>query len=1491
MLLLLLIGLGALASPRVQTMAVQIVTEQLSHVLGIHAQVEQIAYHFPARLRIRGIYIPDQHQDTLVYVDDLYARFRPLALRDNQIRFSRIDVAGVRAYAHMLEGDTVYNYAFLTELFASSDTSTTEFRQMLTMDDIRLTDVRLQYDDMRVDLDDARLALHHVTKDSIDAELNRMHAQLMMGDRTPLTLQDVRARVIFNDTLIAMPTLAVRLPHSTLDVSGLHYIHEREQMVSPLAQLLLHINEARITPADLAFAHPVLGNIDGAVTLTGHLDGTLDSLSTKNVAVYYNNQRIVSADAEVHHPLERTAMFITANCQDIAINTALLQDFVSDITNTPFTLPTALQALGNMHYHGTLRGRITDLMLHGAFRTALGSVTTDGRLRSDSVFRNLRFAGDIGTRRFRLGKLVPESGLGELSLDISTQGQLHDGGFPEGKLHAHVQELQFRDYTYRDICLNGDYARDRYDGLLTVDDENLGVRFNGLFDRSEGSNYDFDLQLSRLNLRDLHLSQQDFGFSMNTHVNLSGFNPDCLSGYLVVDSLWMRHGEDSLLMQQLQVVADYDSHDARPESNKYVQIQSDYLTAKLSGNYAYTTLATSLQKQLIRYLPSVYSPDEVRRIESQPSNNDFQFYVYGRELKALQRFFRLKYRLADFPVLKGEFNESSQRWNVRAYAENIRSRAQRMTDLTFAADNSDGAAHVDVSLVIPADTFILVTKENKNAEPEPISLPKTQITLHAAAQVDSVDLALTITPDLSDMMGANVYYSEGTLGLVARFSRYAGKPLYEINFRPSEMQYLSTPYQIADGRITYCVADTTLHVDNFRISSDLHAIEAAGIASTRASDSLHVRLLHVEAGDLLPLVLPDNILTVQGDLSGWATLYGLFSNPMFAADVTLNDAGLNGQRLGDVSAQVALNRANNTIDIVGDIMDSTTHVAAVTGVVTPAEKAWAIDIRPDSIPLGFINHWTQGILTDIGGYVTGHVDLSGREGDVWVLARVKAHDAGLTIPYTGCHYSFNDSAFMDSTSITFPHIMMRDEEGNPLYINGKLTHHNFANFNLDIYANPQHALAVNLPEKKGEMLAGKVYCDGEVWIYGPDNDIHLDANARTVGKSKFRFSIDGASSAHDNSFITFVDHSADIDQVPITEDNEFDTVIEQEEVTYAPDSKFTLGLNIDGTPELLFQLVINEQTGDMIQARGEGGLRLGMDPSGDISLVGTYTLQSGSLGFTIGNMIRRDFTIAEGSQIIWSGVPEKPVLDVTAKYHVTASLRDLFGEEISSLNTSRTSVPVTCCMTLAGSLENPTIRFALELPMSEDVIQNQVRSVINTEEMLMRQVVYLLVFGRFFTPEYMQANTTMGANEMYSLLSSTITGQINSWLGKLTNVFTMGVNIRTEGEGAAASQEYEAQFQLQPVDRLVINGNVGYRYNDISNRPFFGDVDVEYMLTPNGKVRAKAYTHTVDKYSLRQATTIQGVGFVFRHDFNWPERKPKTAATPAAQDTLSTQQR
>ena len=72
----------------------------------------------------------------------------------------------------------------------------------------------------------------------------------------------------------------------------------------------------------------------------------------------------------------------------------------------------------------------------------------------------------------------------------------------------------------------------------------------------------------------------------------------------------------------------------------------------------------------------------------------------------------------------------------------------------------------------------------------------------------------------------------------------------------------------------------------------------------------------------------------------------------------------------------------------------------------------------------------------------------------------------------------------------------------------------------------------------------------------------------------------------------------------------------------------------------------------------------------------------------------------------------------------------------------------------------------------------------------------------------------------------------------------------------------------QPNNRFIINGNFGYRDDNFSKNKIIGDLDLEYILTENSKWRLKAYNHTVDRYSLRSAPFIQGVGIMYKENFN-----------------------
>jgi len=159
-----------------------------------------------------------------------------------------------------------------------------------------------------------------------------------------------------------------------------------------------------------------------------------------------------------------------------------------------------------------------------------------------------------------------------------------------------------------------------------------------------------------------------------------------------------------------------------------------------------------------------------------------------------------------------------------------------------------------------------------------------------------------------------------------------------------------------------------------------------------------------------------------------------------------------------------------------------------------------------------------------------------------------------------------------------------------------------------------------------------------------------------------------------------------------------------------------------------------------------------------------------------------------------------------------------------------------------------------------------VKNIINTEEMMNRQILYLMLFHKFFTPDNMRTSA-VGINEGISFAVASASAQLNNYIQGIlnSNVFSLGIDWqKTDVE----SDEVKAQILIQPNNRLVINGNIGYRNDNISENKFIGDFDLEYKLVESGRLRFTAYNHTIDRAQLREAKTTQGVGLIYREDFN-----------------------
>ncbi|MCQ2325725.1 MAG: hypothetical protein MJZ58_05995, partial [Paludibacteraceae bacterium] len=705
---------------------------------------------------------------------DLYARLRFRDLMKNKVTIQKTRVDGVFLNLH----DS--NYVFLQPLLEGSPKdSVPALKTFIAAPDIRISDTRLRYDDHLANVQDLRLKLNALSGDTLSVELVDLQAfysclpHLKQGIK-PMKIQHLHTELMMNKEGLQIPDLQVRLPRSIVNI---------DEILFNQTQTLVKLDDLTFCPADIAMIAPALANLDSKLHVQALMQGSLDSLVLQRLNMQYNRQQVLTADVVVRGLPNIDSTYIKATCHDFYLNAGMVQDIISDVKNTPFNLPASVNSLGAVHYRGQISGWARSLKLKGAFRTALGSITTDGALQFDSTFHALTFQGGIATKSFRLGKVLGTEQVGNISFNVNTSLQLTPEQL-EAQLAMLINEFELLDYTYRDIRLNGKAGKNNYSGSVAINDSNL-VFGSQVYAQREGKQFVINLEmgLQKFLPGALHLSEAFADASAKTHLwgHASFSDWEDLNAELFIDSLELRNGRDSIQMNELHF-----THEASDKHYKQIKLTSDFIAGTLIGQVEYKTLPTTFKKWAVQYTPQLFGKSTRQRILSEPSNNNFRFYLYGRELKHLQRVLRLPIRVSDYPVMKGYCSEKDNQWVVQGYVPSLTIGRTKVEDITFATDNLASRANADFSA----------------------KTGNTKLVLHSYAQDDSCQVALSVknvdptrkdstrptTKDVAKPLLKQESFIEGDMLLSAHFAQYAEYPLVDVHLYPSYLQYGDSVY-------------------------------------------------------------------------------------------------------------------------------------------------------------------------------------------------------------------------------------------------------------------------------------------------------------------------------------------------------------------------------------------------------------------------------------------------------------------------------------------------------------------------------------------------------------------------------------------------------------------------------------------------------------------------------------------------------------------------
>ena len=611
----------------------------------------------------------------------------------------------------------------------------------------------------------------------------------------------------------------------------------------------------------------------------------------------------------------------------------------------------------------------------------------------------------------------------------------------------------------------------------------------------------------------------------------------------------------------------------------------------------------------------------------------------------------------------------------------------------------------------------------------------------------------------------------------------------------------------------------------------------------------------------------------EGDATGMAYASGVLKKPVLDTRLSIMNFTLNGGLLGDLDIYGAWDNEKKGIYLDAHIQEKDISKTHVNGFIYPIKPTSGLDLNIDAnnLNIKFLEHYMRSIAQDVRGRASGKVHFYGKFKGLTLDGAVMT-DASMKFDILNTSFALKDTIRLAPEGITFDNIHIADMEGHQGKLNGYLHYEHFKNIKYQFDIQVNNMLVMNTQESPDFPFYGTVYATGNALLTGNAQD-GLDANiAMTTNRNtNFTYSTGTVASATNNQFIKFVDKTPRRSIQDSVQLVSFYEQVQQKIEKKESQTDIRLNILVDATPDATMKIIMDPVAGDYISGRGSGNIRMEFYNKGDMKMFGNYHIQQGIYKFSLQEVIRKDFIIKEGSTITFNGPPLDATLDIQASYTVpSASLNDLIPD--ASTIIQQPNVRVNCMMNLNGILLRPTIKLGIELPNERDEVQALVRNYLSTDEQMNMQILYLLGIGKF----YMENNTgeRQSSDMMSSVLSSTLSGQLNNMLSQIidNNNWNIGTNLST-GEKGWTDMEVEGILSGQLLNnRLIINGNFGYRDNPMANTNFVGDFEAEWLLTRSGDVRLKAYNETNDHYYTKTNLTTQGVGVMYKKDFNkWNE--------------------
>ena len=612
------------------------VAEELSDLLNTRVMIGRINIGLLNRIIIDDVLLDDQSGQEMLKVTRLSAKFDIMPFFKGKISISSVQLFGFNINLQKKTPDSPPNFKFVLDAFASNDTVKKDNSLDLRINSILIRRGRMAYHVLseeetpgkfnakHVQLQNiiANISLKALSKDSINLGIKRLSLDEKVSG---FSLKKMSLKLVANSRQTSIDNFAIELPETSLKLDTIHLIYDSLKAFDRFTEQVrfsFRTLPSQITLKDISPFLPALSHFKEPISLDMEVKGTVNQLTCSHLEITADNRQFrLKGDValqDLSHPQDA---YVFGTLSELTATTRGVGFLVRNLSHDYNGVPPVLERLGNVSFRGEVSGYFTDIVTYGQLHTDLGGVNMDLKLSSDKSKGLFAYSGAVKTTDYKLGKLLANEQLGEITFNLDVHGRHVTDRLPVVELKGLIASVDYSRYRYENITLDGEYKQGGFNGKVALDDPNGSIYLNGDVNVSSRiPTFNFQAIINKLRPHDLNLTSKypDTEFSLKLRANFTGGSVDEMIGEINVDSLEFMSPEKQYFMNNMNIRA------SKQNNENQLRLTSEFLTASVEGKFQYHTLPASILNIMRKYVPSLILPPK-KPIET---HNNFQFDIH-----------------------------------------------------------------------------------------------------------------------------------------------------------------------------------------------------------------------------------------------------------------------------------------------------------------------------------------------------------------------------------------------------------------------------------------------------------------------------------------------------------------------------------------------------------------------------------------------------------------------------------------------------------------------------------------------------------------------------------------------------------------------------------------------------------------------------------------------------------------------------------------------